>query len=129
MGRKTFDSIGRKPLPGRMNIVITSNVPDGGWPEGIIFLNMSQAVDVVATALRDVSIIGGKNIWSAFAGLADEMLLTRVHKHVDEGQHDNVVKFPLNEMVEAGFKLVTATERRQLVGDSDAYSIMQFTKE
>ncbi|EJF88297.1 hypothetical protein ME1_00755 [Bartonella vinsonii subsp. arupensis OK-94-513] len=81
MGRKTWDSLG-KPLPGRVNIVITRN--DAFTAEGaIVAHSLSQACSV---AKREASqngadaifIIGGGEIFQQGFSIADKIFLTEV---------------------------------------------------
>jgi len=73
MGRKTWDSLPRKPLPGRDNIVLTR---DAGWQaEGAI------TVHTLDEALKgDVMVIGGAEIYRAALPLATRIELTEVHR-------------------------------------------------
>ncbi len=75
MGRKTFDSIGR-PLPGRQNIVITSN-PD--WQaEGCDIANsVDQALALVKNA-EEAMLIGGASLYQQTIERADMLYLTLI---------------------------------------------------
>jgi len=61
MGRKTYESIGR-PLPGRLNIVIsrTSNF------EGVIMARSPAAAITACGAVEEAFIIGGGEIYRLF---------------------------------------------------------------
>lgn len=86
MGRKTFQSIGR-PLPGRLNIVITRD--ETYAPEGVeICHTMAEALDLARSrAIEDevdeVMIVGGGQIYADSIDLADRVYLTEVHATVD----------------------------------------------
>jgi dihydrofolate reductase len=63
MGRKTFASIGNKPLPGRKNIVITRQP---GWQaEGVSVVDSVDAAASLAEGLnyKEIFIIGGGVIY------------------------------------------------------------------
>jgi len=78
MGRKTFESLG-KPLAGRINIVITRQT---GWQiDGAIVVNsIEQALEKAKeTNYKEISIIGGAEIYKQSMGLTDRIYLTRVH--------------------------------------------------
>jgi dihydrofolate reductase len=76
MGRKTWDSLPKKPLPGRRNIVVTR---DGDWrAEGAESMSLYQAL-----ALPDVFVIGGAEIYRAALARADRIELTEVNKSFD----------------------------------------------
>src|SRR3954468_17392566 len=76
MGRKTWDSLPRKPLPGRDNVVVTR---DAGWrAEG------AGVVHRVEDALGgEVMVIGGAEIYRAALPFADAIELTQVHRDFD----------------------------------------------
>ena len=90
MGRKTFESIG-KPLPRRMNIVVTRNTLFDA-PEGCIVVNTFEGALSVAFATDDNPfVIGGAELYQLAleSTYAKKLILTRVHKNV-EGN----IKFP-----------------------------------
>jgi dihydrofolate reductase len=82
MGRKTWDSLPRKPLPGRTNIVITR---DRSWnAEGAV---MAHSLDDALARARsenpvEIIIAGGAEIYRASLRLADRIELTEVHTKV-----------------------------------------------
>ncbi|MDU8421712.1 type 3 dihydrofolate reductase, partial [Pseudomonas syringae] len=55
MGRKTFESIGR-PLPGRLNIVISSKP---GEHEGVTWVTSVDAALAAAGDVEEVMVMGG----------------------------------------------------------------------
>jgi dihydrofolate reductase len=86
MGRKTFESIGR-PLPGRVNIVITRD-PD--WTaEGVEIVNtIDDAMAAGAVACKaansdEIMIIGGAQIYRDCIPIADKLYLTQVEAEVE----------------------------------------------
>lgn len=89
MGRKTFDSIGR-PLPGRLNIVITRNAE---WQHSGVktVASLQQAVAIAAEAnpqdqealIQEVMVIGGEEIYRTAIELADRLYITRVQAEVE----------------------------------------------
>jgi dihydrofolate reductase len=75
MGRKTWDSLPRKPLPGRTNIVVTR---DQAWSaEGAVTAASPQ--EAAARAVGEVMVIGGAEIYRYFLPLATRIELTEVH--------------------------------------------------
>lgn len=76
MGRKTWQSLGIKPLPGRHNIVITrdQNFSD---QRCTVVTSIEQGLDMVAEEDR-VFIMGGANIYEQMIDRADELYLTEV---------------------------------------------------
>lgn len=77
MGRKTFESIG-KPLPNRVNIVISRNV---SVIEGCVVFDTIAAGIEYAKSLNETSlfIIGGDSIFKQSLGQTDVVYLTRIH--------------------------------------------------
>ena len=81
MGRKTFDSIGCKPLPDRINIVISSK-KDFENDEVTTFDNMETAVEYSKRNFpdKDLYIIGGGKIYEQGIKYADEVILAKYNK-------------------------------------------------
>ncbi len=83
MGRKTFESLGR-PLPGRLNIVLSNN-KDLELPEGVmLFHHMQEALGYLQHReaelnADEVFIIGGGQIFQMSLPIADKVYLTKVH--------------------------------------------------
>lgn len=76
MGRKTWDSLPKKPLPGRRNIVVTRQP---GWQaEGAEAMTLAEALLV-----KDAAVIGGAEIYRAALAKADRIELTEVHRAFD----------------------------------------------
>ena len=76
MGRKTFESFPRRPLPGRQNIVITRNA---GWQyPGVTVVHSLE--DAIAAAETDtIFIIGGAQVYEQSLPLVEVLHLTRIH--------------------------------------------------
>jgi dihydrofolate reductase len=81
MGRKTFDEIGRKPLPGRPNIVISrSAIATGGIQTAT---TLDEAFSRVAATEDEVFVIGGGEIFRQVLHRADRMYITQVHAEIE----------------------------------------------
>ena len=77
MGRRTHASIGR-PLPGRLNIVISRDV--GFTAAGCeTSSSLAAALQRGAAHHPEVMIIGGASVYAEALPLADRLLLTVVH--------------------------------------------------
>ena len=78
MGRKTFQSIG-KPLPGRINVIVTRNVDFN--PDGVaIARSVDEAISKAeAAGDSEIFIGGGAEIYAQTLHRADRMYITRVH--------------------------------------------------
>lgn len=85
MGRKTFESLDCKPLPDRVNIVIstTKKFDDDGV---ITFESLTTAVEYSKLNYpdKDLYIIGGGKVYRQCTGLADEVILTVYGKAYEE---------------------------------------------
>ncbi len=83
MGRKTYESIG-KLLPGRTNIVLTQNPNFTVPPEALTFTNLEAALECCRGQNHDSAfIIGGSKVFQLALPLADRLLVTEVHQHVN----------------------------------------------
>lgn len=79
MGRKTWDSLPRKPLPGRVNVVVTRQ-KDWHAQGAIAASSLGQAT---AGTSGTVMVIGGAEIYERALPLASRIELTEVHKNFD----------------------------------------------
>ena len=82
MGRKTFEAVG-KPLPGRTNIIVTSN---SSWQveDTITTTSIEDAIKVAnETNAKEIFITGGGEIYKQTLPIADKVYLTRVHTTID----------------------------------------------
>jgi dihydrofolate reductase len=82
MGRKTWESFPKRPLPGRPNIVATRNL-EFTAPGAFVFSNLPPALAAArAMAAKahvpEVALIGGSEIWAAGFDVATHITLTEV---------------------------------------------------
>ena len=87
MGRKTWDSLPKRPLPGRENIVLTRD-----WrleaSGARVFTALGPAIEAGkalarAAGKREVFIVGGEALYAATIGRADILYITEVDTDVD----------------------------------------------
>ena len=96
MGRKTFESLGCKPLPDRVNIVISTTKKYEN--DGVITIeSLTAAVEYSKLNYhdKDLYIIGGGNVYRQCMGLADEVILTvygKVYEDADTYFPDEIKK-------------------------------------
>ena len=76
MGRKTFESFPRRPLPGRQNIVITRNA-DWQYPGVTVVHSLDEAIASAETDI--VFIIGGAQVYEQSLPRVDVLHLTQIH--------------------------------------------------
>ncbi len=86
MGRKTFESIGR-PLPGRVNIVISRN-PDWRASGVETAPSLESALQkarrcAAETGAAEVMVIGGAQIYRQALPLAERLYITEVDTEID----------------------------------------------
>lgn len=85
MGRKTWESLPRKPLPGRRNIVITQQ--KNYTAEGADVAASPEAALLLVPDAPEVAVIGGGEIYRLFWPLVDRLYLTEVDLEVDGDTH------------------------------------------
>lgn len=81
MGRKTFESIGCKALPGRLNIVLSRQIHLGNKPVDIVSAHdVNQAIEIAQKeGYKELFVIGGSELYRQTLARADKIYLTRVH--------------------------------------------------
>lgn len=75
MGRKTFESLPRGPLPNRRNIIISRSLP--AQPGAEVYPTIQQAMEACASD-EEVFIIGGGEIYRQLLPNTERIYLTRV---------------------------------------------------
>jgi dihydrofolate reductase len=84
MGRKTWESLPRQPLPGRINLVISSNWIDyfDPKPHGVYGGNVKKIIKHIIEpryfGIDDIWIIGGAQLVEACLPIIDEFWLSRI---------------------------------------------------
>jgi dihydrofolate reductase len=81
MGRKTWESLPRKPLPGRLNIVMTRKT--GFAEEGAVVASTVAGALALAGEVPEICVIGGAEIYAQFLPLAGRIYLTEVDVDVE----------------------------------------------
>ena len=80
MGRSTFESFGAKPLPERLNIVVSKN--NTYQAEGAVMaVSLDDALQKAGN-VEEVMIIGGSSIYEQMLPRADRLYMTVVHADV-----------------------------------------------
>lgn len=77
MGRKTFESFGGRPLPDRLNIVVSRNLDYRA--EGAVVVDTIEAALAAAGDVDEVMIIGGASFYAQMLPRAERFYLTQVH--------------------------------------------------
>ena len=92
MGRKTYESLpGRKPLPGRRNVILSERMEQA--PEGFELANsVSQVLEMLANE-EEVMIMGGGSIYEQFLPHAARLYLTRLDKTFEADTFFPIINF------------------------------------
>jgi dihydrofolate reductase len=91
MGRKTWDSLPKKPLPGRLNVVLSR---DGSFePEGaLVCETLGEALQIAREqaaedGAEEVCVIGGAAVFAEALPRAKRLYLTEVDAEVEGDTH------------------------------------------
>lgn len=86
MGRKTYESLPRRPLPGRRNIVVSR----GDGISGVeVYDDLNVAIEAASTD-GEVFVIGGQSIYEQTILFADKLLITHIN-----GEYEGNAWFPV----------------------------------
>jgi len=78
MGKKTWESLPKKPLPGRKNIVIT-DIPSECIECSVTAYSIEDAISK-CDKNEEAFVIGGGSIYRQFMNIADRLYITHVHR-------------------------------------------------
>ena len=123
MGRKTFESLGSKPLPKRTNIVITR--ADREFEGALTAHSLEEAIRMAGED-QEIFIMGGAQIYREALSVVDRMYITHVEcdyegdtsfPEVDYSQWKlvDVVRHERGEEYEYPFEFRTYDRAQQLV--------------
>lgn len=109
MGRKTWESLPRKPLPARENLVLSRDatyVAEGAW----LYTDLAAMIAAgramaAASGVDEVCVIGGAHLFEATLPIADRILLTEVNL---EPTGDTHLRFDLTQWREVSRENVAA---------------------
>ncbi|XP_014291348.1 dihydrofolate reductase [Halyomorpha halys] len=88
MGRKSWESVPLKdgPLPGRLNVVISTTIKDSGNPDVPVFKSLDDAMKALTTKplsdkIEDIWIVGGGALYKEAmdSPMCDGIYLTRIN--------------------------------------------------
>ncbi|CAO3355901.1 dihydrofolate reductase [Azospirillum palustre] len=84
MGRKTWESLPRRPLPGRDNLVISRHAEVGEKDGARWFSGLGAAVSwAQASGAAELCVIGGAALFRETMPIADRLHLTRIESAVE----------------------------------------------
>ena len=83
MGRKTWESLPRKPLPGRQNLILTRDpnfIADNAWVYTDLAAMLAAGRTMAqAAGVEEACVIGGAQLYNAVLPQADRIILTEVN--------------------------------------------------
>ena len=122
MGRKSFESLGNKPLNGRINIVATSS--KFFKKDGIVLVNNLKDAYFFAAQndYNEIMILGGAHVYEQTINECDNIYITRVHHVFEEAD----AFFPAID--EAKWELVFNEDRYKDEKHAYDYSFQQWIK-
>jgi dihydrofolate reductase len=117
MGRKTWESLPKRPLPGRINIVVSrtmaADAGTGAASSPLVFSSLRDALAHCAQTQK-VFICGGASVYQEALAFATSIELTLIHK-----PYAGDVFFP---DIDPAQWVITAT------ADFDGYSFISYGK-
>ncbi len=121
MGRKTWESFPRRPLPGRPNLVVTRDAAYDA-PGATVFTDIDAALVHADTLARDlgveeIMVLGGGEIYAATLSRATRIYLTQVH-----GAPEGDTRFP--DFDRSTWHEVRNVRQPRGDNDSDDYSLI-----
>ncbi len=81
MGKNTYYSLPKRPLPNRTNIVIT-DITNEQIDDCLMVYSIEEAISKCDDN-KENFVIGGASVYKQFLPIADKLYLTKVHKEFD----------------------------------------------
>ena len=86
MGRKTYDSLPKKPLKNRINVVITTNPTLFSNENTLFFTNLDNSIELLTRlkneTQKDIYVIGGSSIYNYFFKYCTHYHITKVYNDI-----------------------------------------------
>ena len=125
MGRKTFESLGCKPLPNRVNIVLSKTMEERD--DVVVLRSRDEVLRYVGDNQGDTFIIGGAEIFSTFMFDIQMFLVTEIDAVIPYSDDDDVT-------TSVSIRSSSSTPRQQLpdekfLSDKDEYKYVISTYE
>lgn len=120
MGRKTWESLPKKPLPGRKNIVLTHDT-NFEHPEEVVVCHSVQSILKELDPDDETFIMGGASLYQAFLPFVHRIQMTWIHQDFD----GDVYFPPIDKSV---FRLISQTERMQDEKSGLCYSYADYER-
>lgn len=114
MGRKTYESFPKRPLPDRENLVLSRSARELDGAR--VFADIDSLMEYVKTVKNKVFVIGGGEVYRQLAPFCDEALITRLYENMggdvffEDIEHD-----PEWELAESSFAIETGCKNIRLL--------------
>lgn len=79
MGRNTWDSLPKKPLARRTNVILSNTLPQRAEDNVFVVRTMARLEQLMQT-YNHVFVIGGANLLDQLMPLVDTLFITRINK-------------------------------------------------
>jgi dihydrofolate reductase len=83
MGRKTWESLPRRPLPGRLNVIVSGTLKTEDAAAEVQIVPSLPAAIAHCAAYQRIFICGGASIYNEALSLADRIELTVIHQNYE----------------------------------------------
>ena len=118
MGRNTWESLPLRPLPGRLNLVLTRDegYADAGKTKGaLVVTSLDEALEIareqaMEDGVTEICVIGGAALYAAALPRAKRLYVTEVQTEVDGGD-TWFPDFDADAFVETASEAVAAGEK------------------
>jgi len=125
VGRKTYLSFTKQPLPGRTNIVVSRdpNFAVAGALATSSLVNALEAArgDALRRGVDSVVVLGGADIYKQTLALADRLVITQVHL-----RPSGDTKFP--DIDPAIWSAAGRTEHQAGAGDEAGFTVVDYVR-
>src|SRR5262245_21888231 len=125
VGRKTYLSFTKQPLPGRTNIVVSRD-PNFAVAGALVTSSLVNALeaargDALRRGANAIAVIGGADLYAQCMALADRLVITQVHL-----RPSGDTKFP--DIDQATWRAARQTEHQAGPGDEASYSLVEYVR-
>jgi dihydrofolate reductase len=116
MGRNTWLSLPKKPLPNRLNIVLSRTAEIESQPSVLVMRDVESVLALKNYLSCDLYIIGGAKTYEAFQNVMDKWIVTEVPIEVEDADtfmpKDFLDGFQLSESIELEDNLVVRVYKK-----------------
>lgn len=110
MGRKTYESLPKRPLPNRTNFVVTHNPIE--TDEDVVYVTLDEVKTWLSKTApktsKNIFVMGGESIYKELLPYCDNVYLTRVYK-----SFENVDTYFPNLNIDNTWKLSSTSDVKE----------------